>query len=421
MNATLNPAPKPVKAAPKAALESVGVKSPVTSARHASSFPVGYHDLHPDISINFQLNRFYGWAGDDSMLTEMREAAAGVQDYPTFTKIFLELGDKALARHETLKGAYYLRLAEFFLFTKDPRKLPTRQRFVDLLLGHFQIPSSASSRIPYGSGWLPAYRLTPAQPKGTFVVFGGFDSYIEEWLPAALFFRDAGYDTILFEGPGQGAALEEAHLTMSPEWEKPVKAVLDFFRLDAVTLMGFSLGGCLVMRAAAFEPRVRRLIAYDICTKFLECFVRSMPAQAQKQLLDGIHASNEGAVNTFFAGAMAKSLLFDWATQQGMHITGLTTPYAMMKHYQQYETADLSPLVTQDVLLLAGAEDHYIPVHELPDQIATLTHVRSLTARLFTRAQQAQNHCQIGNMGLAFRVILDWMESLGPIEEPTHS
>ena len=119
--------------------------------------------------INFQLNRFYGWVGDDSMLTEMRQAAAGVagvQDYPTFTKIFLDLGEKALARHEALKGAYYLRLAEFFLFTQDPRKLPTRQRFVDLILGYFQIPTSAYSRIPYGSGWLPAYRLTPAQPTG---------------------------------------------------------------------------------------------------------------------------------------------------------------------------------------------------------------------------------------------------------------
>jgi hypothetical protein len=140
-----------------------------------------------------------------------------------------------------LKGAYYLRLAEFFLFTQDPRKLPTRQRFVDLILRYFQIPTSAYSRIPYGSGWLPAYRLTPARPKSTLVVFGGFDSYIEEWLPAALFFRDAGYDTILFEGPGQGAALELAHLPMCPEWEKPVKAVLDFFGRGAVTLMSPSV------------------------------------------------------------------------------------------------------------------------------------------------------------------------------------
>ena len=414
-----------VKTNPKATLESVSVKNPVTSAKPASSFPVGYHNLHPDISINFQLNRFYGWVGDDSMLSEMREAAAGVagvQDYPAFTKIFLELGDKALARHETLKGAYYLRLAEFFLHTKDPRKLPTRQRFVDLLLGHFQIPSSACSRIPYGPGWLPAYRLAPAQPtKGTFVVFGGFDSYIEEWLPAALFFRDAGYDTIMFEGPGQGGALELAQLTITPEWEKPVKAVLDFFRLDAVTLMGFSLGGGLVIRAAAFEPRVRRAIAYDICTNALECALRPLPPPAQKELLGWIDIGNEEAVDKFFAEAIAKSLLLNWMTQLMMHNTGQRTPYASLKHYQKYETASISSRVTQDVLVMAGAEDHYIPVRQLPDQIATLPNVRSLTARLFTRAEQAQNHVQVGNMGLAFRVIIDWMASLGLIDGPTRN
>jgi pimeloyl-ACP methyl ester carboxylesterase len=386
-------------------------------------FPVGYHELHPNISINFQLNRFYGWAGDDSMLTEMREAAAsmsGVDDYPTFTKTFLDLGDKAIARHETLKCAYYLRLAEFFLPTGDPRKLPTRQRFVDLVLGHFQIPSAAYSRIPFESGWLSTYRFTPAKPKGTLVVFGGFDSYIEEWLPAAVFFREAGYDTVMFEGPGQGAALELAHLTMSPEWHKPVKAVLDFFGLDAVTLMGFSLGGGLVIRAAAFEPRVRRVIAYDICTKALDVALRPLPPPAQRELLGWLDTGNEGAVDQFFADAMAKSLLLDWMMKLAMHNTGQRTPYASLKHYQKYETASISSLLTQDVLVLAGAEDHYIPLHQLPDQIATLTHVRSLTARLFTRAEQAQNHVQVGNMGLAFRVIIDWMESLGTIESLTH-
>ena len=386
------------------------------------SFPIGYYELHPNISINFQLNRFYGWAGDDSMLTEMRETLGGVKDvadYPMFTRLVLDLGEKALARHEVLKGAYYLRLAEFFMPTEDARKLPTRQRFVDLILDHFQIPSSACSRIPFESGWLPAYRLTPAQPKGTLVVFGGFDSYIEEWLPAALVFRDAGYDTILFEGPGQGAALELAHLTMSPEWQKPVKAVLDFFRLDAITLMGFSLGGGLVIRAAAFEPRVRRVIAYDICTNALECFLSLMPPSAQKELLGWIDTGNEAAVNKFFVDAMAKSLMVDWMTQLAMHNTGTRTTYAMMKHYQKYETASISSHLTQDVLLMAGAEDHIIPVQQLPDQIATLTHVRSLTARLFTRAEQAQNHCQIGNYGLALRTILDWMTSLGPIEALT--
>jgi pimeloyl-ACP methyl ester carboxylesterase len=403
-----------VKTNPGPVIDKTTAQKVTPSTSPSFSFPIGYYDLHPDVSINFQLNRFYGWVGDDSMLTEMREALAGVNDYPTFTKIILDLGEKALVRHEVRKGAYYLRLAEFFLLFSDPRKLPTRQRFVDLLLHNLKIAPSAYSRIPFETGWLPAYRLTPEKPKGSLVVFGGYDSYIEEWLPAALLFRDAGYDTILFEGPGQGAALELAHLTMSAEWEKPVKAVLDFFRLDSVTLMGFSLGGGLVIRAAAFEPRVRRVIAYDVCPNMFECMMGSMPRR--EKLLQCFSSGDEAAVNTLVAAAMAQSLLLDWAIQLGLHNTGLKTPYEMLKHYQKYETASISPRVTQDVLLLAGAEDHYIPVHYLPDQIATLTHVRSLTARLFTRAEQAQNHVQVGNMGLAFRTMIDWMTGLGQIE-----
>jgi pimeloyl-ACP methyl ester carboxylesterase len=123
---------------------------------------------------------------------------------------------------------------------------------------------------------------------------------------------------------------------MSPEWEKSVKAALDFFNLDAVTLMGFSLGGRLVIRAAAFEPRVRRVIAYDICANALECLLRSLPPPAQRELLGWIDAANAEAVDKFFADAMAKSLLLDWATQQGKHNTGLGTPYEMLKHYQKY-------------------------------------------------------------------------------------
>ena len=28
------------------------------------AFPVGYHDLHPDVSMNYQMNRFYGAVGE---------------------------------------------------------------------------------------------------------------------------------------------------------------------------------------------------------------------------------------------------------------------------------------------------------------------------------------------------------------------
>ena len=34
----------------------------------ALKFPVGYHDLHPDVSMNFQMNRWFGWVGEPEML-----------------------------------------------------------------------------------------------------------------------------------------------------------------------------------------------------------------------------------------------------------------------------------------------------------------------------------------------------------------
>ena len=258
------------------------------------------------------------------------------------------------------------------------RKQPTRRRFVQLLLEYYQISATSHSRIPYESGWLSAYRFPHERPKGTVVVFGGFDSYIEEWLPAAFTFSAAGDEVILFEGPGQGSVLEDAHLTFTPEWEKPVKAVLDFYQLNNVTLMGFSLGGGLVVRAAAFEPRAQRVIAYAVLTDFLEGYLRPFPAPVRDQLLAWLANGN----------------------------------YDSFQVYQHYQTAPISSRVTQDVLLMAGAQDHYVPAHQFYDQSASLTNVRSLTARLFTSYEQAQNHCQVGNFGLAFRTVIEWTESL---------
>jgi hypothetical protein len=49
----------------------------------------------------------------------------------------------------------------------------------------------------------------------------------------------------------------------------------------------------------------------------------------------------------------------------------------------------------------------------LGEQLLTLTAARSVTARVFTEAEQASNHCQIGNTGLALKVILDWLDAFG--------
>jgi len=92
---------------------------------------------------------------------------------------------------------------------------------------------------------------------------------------------------------------------------------------------------------------------------------------------------------------------------------GASTAADAFKAWREYRTADVSPLVTQDVLLMAGTKDIGVPLPMLTDQVLTLTAARSVTARVFTEAEQAQNHVQVGNMGLAIKVILDWLDEAG--------
>jgi hypothetical protein len=51
-----------------------------------------------------------------------------------------------------------------------------------------------------------------------------------------------------------------------------------------------------------------------------------------------------------------------------------------------------------------------VPLNQLRRQAANLVRARSITDRIFTAAEQASNHCQVGNIGAAVRVIQGWLE-----------
>jgi alpha-beta hydrolase superfamily lysophospholipase len=377
-----------------------------------SRFPVGYYPLHPNVALNFQLNRFWGWVGEEQMLAELRAAAPGIASFAGWVKVMLELSDKALADGRRLPAAYYARMAQFFLTTDDPRYQPALRRFLDNVLPGLGVTPDDHHLVSDQQAQLSAYRLTPAQPRGAIVVFGGYDSYIEEWLPAALAFRDAGLDTVVFDGPGQGTVLD-AGTPMTPDWHLPVAAILDYFGLSSVTLVGFSLGGCLVIRATAREPRVARAIAWDICTDFYGSMSRDLGGVGLDAIMANSGQIPAQVVNAAVAAAAKTDLTTDWVFRQGERVLGAATPADVLEAWREYHTSDVSPLITQDVLLMAGTKDVAIPFPQLGEQLLTLTAVRSVTARVFTEAEQAAAHCQSGNTGLAIKVILDWLDAFG--------
>lgn len=387
-----------------------------TPAPTRNELHVGTYRLHQDASMNFQLNRWIAWTGGDA-LADIRRIAPKLTDYATNRRLFLQLAESALIDGDLRRAAFHVRAAEFFVRGDDPDKQPLRTRFVELLLRSRSMNDRDCDRIPFGDGWLPAYRFRTENAKGTIVLFGGFDSYIEELFPIMDQLNTAGWDVVGFEGPGQGGALEDAGLTFDVAWERPVAAVLDHYRLDAVCLLGISLGGGLAVRAAAFEPRVKLMICDDVLSDFLDVSLKQVSVLRRLALSALLRAGADAAVDALAHRAMRHSPALDWGLHQGMHVFGVESPAAFLKTAARFRTAAYSQRVTADSLLLAGAEDHYVPLTQFHQQLAALTGARSVSGHILTRADQAQDHCHVGNVGLSIDLITGWLDHMVDVAE----
>jgi len=304
-------------------------------------------------------------------------------------------------------GVHYQRLAEFLLPSDDPRRPESLEKAVrwffqglDALGVRYEYSS-----VPYENGRLRALYLPgPAgsEKKPLIVAVGGYDSILEEKYPvigkAAL---ERGYSVLTYEGPGQGEPLRKYGLKFTPEWEKPTAAVLDeFLRTHdkplKIVLFGMSMGGYLAPRAAAFEERIDGVVAYDVCFDRHESAVRIMSGVKQNPLL-------------------LKDPGVSWAYNNALWTMGTTNPEDTLKAFSRYKLAPIADRVRQDVLILAGAEDHFIPFHQVADFEKSLVNARSVTTRIFDRLSGGGEHCQCGNTSLLHAAVFDWLLQRFPV------
>ncbi|MGD2247227.1 MAG: alpha/beta fold hydrolase [Candidatus Methanofastidiosia archaeon] len=370
------------------------------------TFPVGYYKFHKEQVFNFQLNRWYslGYA----RFEDMKKAGQKIETFTDWKAEMLTLAEKAVSEDRLMNAAFYYRAAEFYTLPDDPDKERFYNKFKTLFYTVFQEDKIEKCEVPYKNTFLPALKiLSTTKTKGTIIMHGGFDSLIEEFYSMMRFFSNNGYHVIGFEGPGQGAALREYNLPLDYEWEKPTRAILDYFNLDNVTLLGISMGGWFCFRAAAFEPRIKRVIASSIAYDYMKSYntiIRMLHIFFFKYFRD-------------FTNKMAmKSLKKDkgietWMTNNLMYITQTKTPMDAFEFWLQLNEKNLhSELVKQDVLILTGKNDHFIPFKMHKMQVDALKNAKSVTEKVFTEKDHAHNHCQIGNIGLALDVMVKWIE-----------
>jgi pimeloyl-ACP methyl ester carboxylesterase len=389
----------------------------IAGSQAAAEFRVGYLEYHRLPDLNFQLNRFTAFTAGELDVAGVREVAARISDYRSWVAELSAFGDRLEGEGRLRAAAGMLRAADFFVSPNDPQRPALRKRFIELAQAVSGIEPDQREWVAYEGSALPAYRLAPASPQATVVVFGGFDSYVEEWFAVMRYAVDRGIEVIAFDGPGQGSALEERGIKMTPEWHRPVSAVFDHFGLENAAIIGISLGGCLAIRAAAHEPRVSAVACDDVMTDLRACMLAQAPP-ARRRAMRVARFAPDAAVDAIASRIARRDLMMQWGIRQAEHVFGVTGTSAVLREAGRYNTRDVSHRVTQDVLVLAGANDHYVPLEQLPEQVGLLTDAASVTARVLTAADDAGDHCHVGNVGLSLDAMFSWFEELR--ERPRH-
>jgi pimeloyl-ACP methyl ester carboxylesterase len=380
------------------------------------NFKTGTFPLHPNPNFNFQLNRANIWSNGD--LDELKNAAAQITDAATWRSELLKTAEGALRQGRTEQAIAYYRMAEFFMYDGDSAKIATYDKAVQLFYNyHSELFASGvvkTVNVPFESGHLPVLYTAPAneKPGDVLLLHGGYDSYLEEFLPMLLYLRENGFAVYLFEGPGQGGVLRKQGMAFIPEWEKPVKAILDYFDLDGVTIVGLSLGGMLAPRAAAFEKRIHRVVAWSIFPNFLDIILATRPKGLQIILKYLLKHGCKVPINRVMMKQAQKDPLAEWGLRHGMHNMGVDSPYDYLVKAERFQYTNVGALITQDFLLIGAAKDHFIPVKFYTTAIDCLKNVKSLTYRLFTEKEHAENHCNAGNPKLVLDTIILWVKSV---------
>jgi len=373
-----------------------------------------YLHLLADPGMNYTLNRPLLDGTSSSRIAEVTAVAPQITDYASWHDVWLGLAKRAEAEHRWLDAASYYHGAEFYLPAGDERNGLYDDFAHCWALGMQGVAGYESIAIPYQGGNLPGFRL---QAKGkeisTFVFTGGYDSFVEEFYAFLLPLTELGFTVIGFDGPGQGGALRQG-IFMDHAWEKPAKACLDYFELDAVEWLGASCGGYMVLRAAAFEPRIKHAISMPTSYSGLDMTLKQMTPGKAQELVSFFKAGDRKATEELVARERRPSSVFDWCVTQGMHITGTTTPWDFLVSINQQSLEGILFNVKQDVLLTEGEQDHLFDVDWVHRAMRELVCAHSVTTRIFTAREGGEQHCQVGNSALAREEIVRWLSRFYP-------
>ncbi|MGP3937190.1 hypothetical protein [Nonomuraea sp. KM88] len=273
------------------------------------------------------------------------------------------LNDPVSRGKALLRASNYMRTAEFYLASGDPRRVDRASRsraWFDAGLAALGV-AATRSRVPYEDAEMETIFLRSPHPdaRDVLVVHGGFDSLRRHCDPGA------------------------------------------------IIGVGVNFGGHLLARAAAMEKRYDAIVLLDYFPGMLRAFAHKMP-----RLLRG----RIGAMPAWLRLLIKLNARYDaelrWALGNALWTFGVSTLPALVPEMGRYDDRAWAGAIEADVLVLLGEDEHFFDNSLAHDFARRLTGARSVRVHEFPEAEGGGLHCQNGAVHLAHEVIFDWLSTV---------
>ncbi|WP_405181065.1 alpha/beta fold hydrolase [Nocardia sp. NBC_01377] len=306
-----------------------------------------------------------------------------------------DAGHTDSAGHAYARAANYLIHAERMQSPHTPDRNAIYRRVLDLVQRCFDLVDPQTSRvaIPFRDTTLPAYFTRPDidGPVPCMIMWNGLDSTKEHMYLSGFAKKLAhrGIATLMVDCPGSGEALRLQGLTAQIDTEEWAAACVDHLEtvagiaVDRLGLVGWSLGGYYVPRAAAFEKRLALCVAWGANHDWGKVQRRRVEREGERPVP---HYWNhvmwvwgETDLDTFLAHA-------DGVTLDGI-VEQITVPF----------------------LIAHGENDRQIPLEYARRSYEQAIASPKRRLRVFTAREGGAEHIGLDNLPVVSTFIADWI------------
>ncbi len=356
------------------------------------------------------------------------------------------------ARSKYLRSASYYNCALFFILgTSTPgretaiysamqAKWASAAALLSPAFERVEIPARVRYPSPSGRGApvvrslrIPAYFAAAPGPgrKPTVIVNNGSDAqFVDVYAFGAAAALERGYNALIFEGPGQGSMLFEQDVPFTPYWQDVVTPLVDYLiarpDVDAskLGLTGWSFGGLLVFRAAAFEHRIKGVVGdpgfvdnsrpWSELTDALKAF-GGVSNAAFPKVIDALPRYGVPKGQLALRFTIGKRGEIYGREYRAAALAGKLNPdiVGLLQRVSSFNADDeLLSTVRAHVLIDNYEGDQFFPPSQSNALKAGLTGAASVTQHRFTAAEGAEYHCAPMAPQLRNEVVYDWFDQI---------